>query len=85
MRTFVSAFVDKRLNTLDSDWKKLKAFERVQMLEKFMRFSLPTLQSINITEDFGKKWETMDDNQKKEFANIVIDLWSTQQSKNTNS
>lgn len=47
-RSFLNAFLKKNRRKLQADWNLLKPYERVQMFERLLSFSLPKMSSMEI-------------------------------------
>ena len=47
LREWVTAFIDRNTAQLEADWEQLEPKDRVLMFEKLLKYTLPTLQSVD--------------------------------------
>ena len=52
LRQWVTAFIAANTEQIESDWQQLEPKERIQMFEKLLKYTLPTLQATSSTIDF---------------------------------
>ncbi len=68
LRKWINNFIDDNLLQLQKDWKSLEPKDRIILFEKFLKYSLPTLQATSL--DLG--FEKMTDEQLDEIVNRLI-------------
>lgn len=54
LRQWVNTFIDDNREQIKADWLLLDPKDRIQLFEKLLKYSLPTLQSIAVETDFDK-------------------------------
>jgi hypothetical protein len=47
-RQFLDAFLNKNRRKLQADWNKLDAYQRLQMFEKLLSYSIPKMSTVDI-------------------------------------
>lgn len=57
MREMVNLFVGRNLKTVHTDIKKLSAKDRLIVIEKYLKYVLPSLSNISATVDYNKLTE----------------------------
>ncbi len=62
LREWINDFINNNREQVEADFKALEPKDRIVMFEKFLKYTLPTLQSTSITTDFEKMTdEQLDD------------------------
>lgn len=51
LRQWINNFLDSNLEQIQKDWKSLDAKDRIILFEKLLKYSVPTLQSTNVTAE----------------------------------
>ena len=54
LREFISDFLNDNREALQKDFEKLEPKDKLIMFERFLKYSLPSLQATSITTDFEK-------------------------------
>lgn len=68
MRQWLQDFLDGNRKTIEADWKKLDPQQRILLFEKLLKFTLPTLQSVDQTIDIN----ALPDQKIDELFNRII-------------
>lgn len=64
LRQWITAFIAANTEQIESDWQQLEPKERIQMFEKLLKYTLPTLQATSSTIDF--------ENMSEEQLDVII-------------
>jgi len=73
-RDFIAALIDKNQPQIIKDLKSLKPFERLQILEKFMQYTVPKMNRTEVTVKDHKDWiepKLLTKAEAKEFMNQI--------------
>lgn len=54
LRQWINSFIDDNRQQIKEDWLMLEPKDRIQLFEKLLKYTLPTLQAIQIETDFEK-------------------------------
>ena len=54
LRGLVQSFLERNMDKLQSDFDKLKPFERLQVMDRLLKHCLPNLQSIQMEMDVNR-------------------------------
>jgi len=49
MRTMMSAFLERQWPIIEADFKKLKPGDRIALTERYMKYCVPALSSVNLS------------------------------------
>jgi hypothetical protein len=49
MRTMMSAFLERMWPVIEEDFKKLKSGDRIALAERYMKYCVPALSSVNLS------------------------------------
>ena len=54
MRTWIERLINKNKKTLEADLMKLKPYERWNVIEKLMQYTLPKMSNVDAKIDLGR-------------------------------
>ena len=72
LRESITALVEKNLKTIESDFNKLDPERRLIVLERYLKYCLPPLQSMSIQADIKRQLEKLTDEELGELAEKII-------------
>ena len=71
VKYWLSQLIDKNRLQIERDIKALEPKERLQILEKFMQYTIPKMQSIQTTVDFNQLTNEQLDNLINELTKDI--------------
>lgn len=77
LRTLVTDFLNSNWLDFERAYKKLPARDKVAMFEKMLKYSLPSLQSVSINEEFESQLKALTDDQVEELMNRILDHYNS--------
>lgn len=72
LRKSITDLVEKNLKTIESDFNKLDPERRLIVLERYLKYCLPPLQSMSIQADIKRQLEKLTDEELGELAEKII-------------
>ena len=72
LRKSITDLVQKNLKTIEADFNKLDPEKRLVVLERYLKYCLPPLQSLNIQADIKQQLEKLTDEELGELAEKII-------------
>lgn len=72
LRESITALVEKNLKTIEADFKQLEPEKRLVVLERYLKYCLPPLQSMSIQADIKQQLEKLTDEELGELAEKII-------------
>ena len=78
LRQRISNLIEKNFDRIESDFNKLDSEKRLIVLERYLKYCLPPLQTMNIQAEIKTQLETMDERQLNELAEKIISLNTNQ-------
>jgi hypothetical protein len=73
IRDLITAFVNDNWPQAIIDFKTLKPSERLQFLEKILKYVVPSLQAVNVTTDLEQQLEVLSDQQLEDLMNKLLE------------
>ncbi len=73
LRELITTFVADNWQEVEQDFQKLKPIERLQFFEKILKYALPTLQAVNVTNDLEQQLEVLNDEQLEDLMNKILE------------
>ena len=77
LRQRITELIEKNFKKIEADFEKLDSEKRLIVLERYLKYCLPPLQSLDIRADIKGSLEGMTDDQLNELAEKIITLNST--------
>jgi len=74
LRQAIHGLVEKNLKKIEADFNKLDSEKRLLLLEKYLKYCLPPLQSLSIQADIKSQLEKMTDEELDSLAEKIISL-----------
>ena len=74
LRQRITNLIEKNFEKIEADFSKLDSEKRLIILERYLKYTLPPLQNLNIQADIKNKLEGMSDQQLNELAEKIISL-----------
>lgn len=74
LRQRITALIEKNFDQLEADISNLDSEKRLIVLERYLKYCLPPLQSLNIQGELRAQLETLTDDQLNELAEKIISL-----------
>lgn len=65
LREWISKFIDENRAQVQKDWMKLEPKDRIQAFQSLLKYVLPTLQSVQVTDDI----DSLSDDQVEQLYN----------------
>lgn len=72
LREQVKMLVEKNFEKLETDFNKLDSEKRLIILERYLKYCLPPLQSFNVQAEIRSQLETLTDDQLNDLAERII-------------
>lgn len=72
LKESISNFLTKNWSKIQSDINKLEPFQRVQIYERLLQYSLPRLKSIDATLEVERKLESLSDEKLNELIDQIL-------------
>jgi hypothetical protein len=76
LRETITDFVSNNWQQVENDFKVLEPKDRLLFFEKLLKYSLPTLQAINVTSDLEKQLEGLSDEQLETLMNKILENYN---------
>lgn len=70
LRQWITNFIDDNREQIQKDWQALEPKDRIVMFEKLLKYSLPTLQAVQM--DVTAEIERLTDDQLDNIFNRVV-------------
>lgn len=77
LRPLVTDFLNSNWLDFERAYKRLPAKDKVAMFEKMLKYSLPSLQSVSINEEFESQLKALTDDQVEELMNRILDHYNS--------
>jgi hypothetical protein len=74
LRQRITDLLEKNFERIESDFNKLGSEKRLIVLEKYLKYCLPPLQSLNVQAEIRSQLETLTDDQLTDLAEKIISL-----------
>lgn len=76
IREWINDFLNRNINQIEKDWKKLEPKERVQAFQQLFKYVLPTLQSTTISSDFDSQIKDLSNEQLDQLMDKILDHYN---------
>ncbi|MBC8554857.1 MAG: hypothetical protein H8D23_35040 [Candidatus Brocadiales bacterium] len=76
IRSRISMLIEKNLDNLEEDFNCLKSKDRLIILERYLRYIVPPLSTLDLHAQFRPELEALDDDQLLELAEKMLSLSS---------
>ena len=70
----ITDLLEKNFERIESDFNKLGSEKRLIVLERYLKYCLPPLQSLNVQAEIKSQLETLTDEQLTDLAEKIISL-----------
>jgi hypothetical protein len=74
LRKKITNLIEKNFKKIEADFNKLDSEKRLIVLERYLKYCLPPLQSLDIHANIKGSLEAMTDEQLNELAEKIITL-----------
>ena len=74
LRQRITDLLEKNFERIESDFNKLGSEKRLIVLERYLKYCLPPLQSLNVQAEIKSQLETLTDEQLTDLAEKIISL-----------
>jgi len=74
LRQMITDLLEKNFERIESDFNKLGSEKRLIVLERYLKYCLPPLQSLNVQAEIKSQLETLTDEQLTDLAEKIISL-----------
>ena len=78
LRQRITELMEKNFERIEADFNKLDSEKRLTILERYLKYCLPPLQSLNVQAEIKTQLEEMNDQQLEELAEKIISLNTNQ-------
>jgi len=72
LRQRITDLLEKNFERIESDFNKLDSEKRLIILEKYLKYSLPPLQTVNVQAEIKSQLEALSDEQLTQLAEKII-------------
>lgn len=76
LREMITAFVNNNWKQVERDFESLEPKERLLFFERILKYTLPTLQAVNVTNDLEQQLEVLSDKQLEDLMNKILEYHS---------
>lgn len=76
LREWVTGFIDANTSQIEKDWKQLEPKDRITAFQQLLKYSLPTLQAVNVTNDLEMQLQALTDDQLEELMNKILEHYN---------
>jgi len=74
LRERITILIEKNFKKIEQDFDKLDSEKRLVILERYLKFCLPTLQAMNMNAEIKSNLDSMTDDQLNDLAEKIITL-----------
>jgi hypothetical protein len=72
LRLLITDFITRNWRYVMQDFETLQPKERLLFFEKLLKYTLPSLQAINVTSELEEKTKSLSDEELEELASKVL-------------
>lgn len=76
LREVITGFVTNNWQQVEKDFKSLEPKDRLLFFEKLLKYSLPTLQAVNVTADLERQLQNLSDEQLEQLMNKILEHYN---------
>lgn len=74
LRERITDLIEKNFKRIEQDFNKLDSEKRLIVLERYLKYCLPTLQAMNMNAEIKSTLERLTDDQLNDLAEKIITL-----------
>ena len=71
LRNRITALIEKQFETIEADFLQLDAEKRLTILERYLKYTLPPLQSFSVQAEIKTQLESLTDDQLSDLAEKI--------------